>query len=287
MKANIYQSEVSYLKELKNLFIEMTAKNCNQRCKHCYIDFPKYSKKISDFISIDVVKQALCDTQGENIECIYLTGAEPMMHPDFNAILRLCLKRANVCICTNGSFINEKKARFLKRVEEESSNEILFKISLNHYDEIRNDDIRYRGAFRHGVFATKHLLKYNFTPIITVVNYYNLSDSELSQGFSELFNRYSLDDMSLVNLQIIPWHDVDSKVDTEICNNWHKLDCEYGRILTVNGVYTCPFLANDYRGRCGSSFVDYNKKSSLETSFCNTCISSKKQLFSIDFSMFE
>jgi MoaA/NifB/PqqE/SkfB family radical SAM enzyme len=72
MKANIYQSEVSYLKELKNLFIEMTAKNCNQRCKHCYIDFPKYSKKISDFISIDVVKQALCDTQGENIECIYL-----------------------------------------------------------------------------------------------------------------------------------------------------------------------------------------------------------------------
>ena len=68
---------------------------------------------------------------------------------------------------------------------------------------------------------------------------------------------------------------------------WNKLDCEYGRILTSKGVYTCPFLANDYRGRCGSSFVDYNKKSSLETSFCETCISSKKQLFSIDFAMFE
>ena len=107
MKSNIYQSEVIYLNALRNLFIEMTAKNCNQHCKHCYIDFPKY-KKETDFISIDVIKQALNDTTLDNIECIYLTGAEPMTHPDFNAILRLCLKRSNVCICTNGSFINDK-----------------------------------------------------------------------------------------------------------------------------------------------------------------------------------
>ena len=98
--------------------------------------FPKY-KKETDFISIDVIKQALNDTTLDNIECIYLTGAEPMTHPDFNAILRLCLKRSNVCICTNGSFINEKKARFLKKVEEESMNEIIFKISIDHYDEVK------------------------------------------------------------------------------------------------------------------------------------------------------
>ena len=28
------------LDKLNNLFIELTAKNCNQRCKNCYIDFP-------------------------------------------------------------------------------------------------------------------------------------------------------------------------------------------------------------------------------------------------------
>ena len=286
MSTNIYQSEVSYLKALKNLFIEMTAKNCNQHCKHCYIDFPMFSKKEADFISIDLVKQALNDTRNENVECIYLTGAEPMTHPDFNAILRLCLKSTNVCICTNGSFINEKKARFLKRVEEESLNEIIFKISIDHYEELKNDDVRYRGAFRQAIFALKHLLKYNFNPIISVVNYYNLSDKELLQGFSDLFKRYELD-LDSSNLQIIPWHDRNSRLEEKLEAQWNKLDCEYGRILTSKGVYTCPFLANDYRGRCGSSFVDYNKKSSLETSFCETCISSKKQLFSIDFAMFE
>ena len=116
MNNSIYQSQMCQLKELNNLFIELTEKNCNQHCKHCYIDFP-LSKNIKDFISIDRIKDALSDTTNEKIECIYLTGAEPMTHPDFNSILRTCLKRSNVCIFTNGSFINEKKARFLKRVE--------------------------------------------------------------------------------------------------------------------------------------------------------------------------
>lgn len=285
MQSNIYQPEVIYLKSLNNLFIELTAKNCNQHCKHCYIDFPKYKKEV-DFINVDMVKQALNDTQNEEIECIYLTGAEPMTHPDFNSILRLCLKRTNVCICTNGSFINEKKARFLKRVEEESANEIIFKISLDYFEEIKNDDIRYRGAFRHAVFALKHLLKYNFNPIIAVTNYYKLSKQDLYKGFEDLFKRNEFD-LDYTNLQIIPWHDRNSQMETVSKSSGGKFDCECGRILTVNGVYSCPFLANDYRGRCGSSFVDYNKKSSLETSFCNTCMTADKQLFSIDFTQFE
>ena len=284
MSTNIYQPEVVHLQSLNNLFIEMTAKNCNQRCKHCYIDFPMYKKEI-DYINIETIRQAINDTMNEDVECIYLTGAEPMTHPDFNAILRLCLKRTNVCICTNGSFINEKKARFLKRVEEESTNEIIFKISIDHYEEVKNDDIRYRGSFRQAIFALKHLLKYSFNPIITVTNYYNLSEQELIQGFGELFihNDFDLDKS---NLQIIPWHDKNSHISENVSNICGCFDCQFGRILTVNGVYSCPFLANDYRGRCGSSFVDYNKKSSLETSFCNTCMLAKKQMFSIDFSQF-
>lgn len=132
----IFQTPVCQLIELHNLFIELTAKNCNQRCKHCYIDFP-LTKNVKDFISVDAVKMALADTKKENIQCIYLTGAEPMTHPDFNSILRLCLKRSNVCIFTNGTFLNEKKVRFLKRVQEESSNEIIFKLSIDHYDEVK------------------------------------------------------------------------------------------------------------------------------------------------------
>lgn len=287
MKSNIFKSTIIEMKELNNLFIEMTAKSCNQHCKHCYIEFPQY-KKVQDFISIDVIKQALNDTTQEKVECIYLTGAEPMTHPDFNTILRLCLKRSNVCICTNGSYINEKKARFLKKVEDESNNEIIFKISMNHFEEVKNDDVRYRGAYRQAVFAIKHLLKYNFNPIISIANYYSISNEDLWNGFALLFSKNNFD-MDKSNLQIVPWYDdqVSCGGEGNLWVNSDNLDCENGRILTATGVYTCPFLANDYRGRCGSSFNDYTKRSSLETSFCDTCVKSKSPMFGIDFSQFE
>ena len=122
--------------------------------------------------------------------------------------------------------------------------------------------------------------------MVKFTNYYNLPIEEIYDGFKKVFSRNSLD-LDCSNIQINPWHDVNSKYEGEVCGQWEKLDCEYGRILTATGIYTCPFLANDYRGRCGSSFMDYNTKSSLETSFCNTCIKAKKQIFAIDFSQFE
>ena len=284
MKTTIYQSPICQMKILKNLFIEMTAKNCNMKCKKCFIDFP-LSHNIKDFISIDSIKEALTDTIHEGIETIYLTGAEPMTHPDFNAILRLCLKRANVCICTNGSFINEKKARFLKKVEEEGHSEIIFQLSLNHYDEIKNDDIRSRGAFRQTLHAIKHLTKYGFNPIINFANYYNLNEKEILSNLKLIFNEINFD-INNSNIKINNWQDKNTPVDT-VEWQWNNLDCESGRILTKNGIYTCPYLSNDHRGRCGSNFKDFSRKNALETNLCSTCLKNKDSVFSINYSLFE
>ncbi len=278
MNAIIRKSQKAIMKSFDNLFIEMSAKYCNQKCKHCYIDFPQF-KKIEDFISIEIIEKALNDLRSTDLKCIYLSGAEPMTHPDFNAILRLCLKKTNVCICTNGSFINEKKARFLKKVEDESDNEIIFKISLDHYDEMKNDNIRYRGAYRQAVFAIKHLLKYDFTSIITVTNYYQESEDKLINGILEIFSDY---DISKSYIDIRPWYDKNKKTD-KITEQWSALDCEYGRVLTSKGVYTCSFLANDYRGRSGSTFEDYSKTVPLETNFCATCTKCSHQMFGVNF----
>lgn len=284
MKSSIYQSTVCELKELNNLFIEMTEKNCNQHCKHCYIDFP-LSKNIKDFIPIDLVKQALSDTKAENIQCVYLTGAEPMTHPDFNNILRLCLKRSNVCICTNGTFINEKKARFLKRVEDESNYEIIFKLSIDHYNEVKSDDLRGRGSYRQVLHAIKSLIKYDFNPILCITNYYKEDKQVLLNEFKQVCYKlgFEAEDNNFV---INEYHDKNN-VSDEFPTDWESLDCEYGRILTTKGVYTCPFLANDHRGRCGSDFKDFSRKNVLETSFCSTCLKNREQLFGINYKLFE
>lgn len=279
--ANVFSAPVVQLEELNNLFIELTAKNCNQRCKHCYIDFP-ISKKVKDFISIDKIKQALNDTAGEYIQCIYLTGAEPMTHPEFNSILRLCLKRSNVCICTNASFINEKKARFLKKVEDESSNEIIFKLSIDHYDEIKNDDIRGRGSYRQTVSALKSLIKYGFNPVFNIVNYYNEKPSTLIHEFDKLCKKIGFETTDF-NFQVNQYHNkFKPLLENEHMNINPNSDCVNGRVLTDKGVYVCPFLANDHRGRMGADFGDFSKKMYLETDFCLTCARNKNKLFAIN-----
>lgn len=283
MKSSIFTAPISHLKELNNLFIELTEKNCNQRCKHCYIDFP-LSKKVKDFISVDIIKKAINDTAQKNIQCIYLTGAEPMTHPDFNSILRLCLKRCNVCICTNGSFINEKKARFLKRVEDESNFEIIFKLSIDHYNEIKNDDIRGRGTYRQVLHALKSLVKYEFNPILCITNYYKEDKNILLEEFKKICDKIGFETQEH-NFVINNFYDKTAPSDIEDFD-WESLDCEYGRILTAKGIYTCPFLSNDHRGRSGGDFTDFSDKTVLETPQCSNCINNKKLLFGINFSEF-
>ncbi len=283
MTTTIRKSQIAVMKSFDNLFIELSAKNCNQKCQNCYIDFPQF-KKVEDFIDITIIENAINDLKNTDIKCIYLTGAEPMTHPDFNTILRMCLKMTNVCICTNGSFINEKKARFLKKVEGESNNEIIFQISMDYFEEVKNDDIRYRGAYRHAIFAIKNLVKYNFIPIISVTNFYNENEKYLSDGFYNLLKDYGIDKKHIL---IRPNYSKNSDVDFEIAGNENcRLDCQYGRILTAKGIYSCPFLANDYRGRCGSSFIDFAQNVPLETDFCQTCQKSQIGLFGINFTTF-
>ncbi len=280
MNNTIYAAPTSNLKNLSNLFIELTAQNCNQRCKHCFIDFP-LSRKVKDFISIDKIKEALNDSNSEDIKCIYLTGAEPMTHPDFNSILRMCLKKCNVCICTNGSFINEKKARFLKKVEDESDYQILFQISIDHYDEVKCDDIRGRGVYRQALNALKSLVKYNFIPIICITNYYREDRSVLINEFKTIFSKFgfnAIDD----NFKVNKWVNKNETSEQTEQSKWRSLDCEYGRVLTSKGIYSCPFLANDHRGRSGSSLKDYSKNCRLETNFCANCIKNINSYFSIN-----
>ena len=279
--STIFTAPVYRLEELNHLFIELTAKNCNHRCESCYINFGTNSltnnKKIKDFISIDRVKEALHDTKKDNIHCIYLIGAEPMTHPDFNAILRLCLKRSNVCIYTNGSFLNEKKIRFLSKVEAEGENQLFFNLSLVHYLEKENDNAKYRGNFRQTFFALKTLSRYCFSTILTIQNYYCLDPVHIEKTFHDLLKEQEIYN---VDLRVINSHS--KSIEVNIINKSEKTDCMFGRVLGQNGVYACPFLSSDYRGRVGTTLKNHAKTMSAESDFCITCSQNNNFLFSIN-----
>ncbi len=273
--SNICTAPIYKMNSFENLFIEMTAKHCNQKCKCCYIDF-NGNKNNKDFISIDSIKESLEDTKDKNLQCIYLCGAEPMTHPDFNQILRLCLKRCNVCIMTNGSFLNEKKIRFLSKVESEGENQIIFGLSLVHYNESENDKMKYRGNYRQNIFALKTLSRYNFNSVLFVQNYYKLSEAEILQKFCEIFEEQEIYNVDVKINCSYPDYDDENYTKPSI-----STDCMYGRILTQNGVYSCPLLSGDYRGRCGSNFQNFSEVVSAESEFCATCSKNNNTMFTV------
>ncbi len=281
MNKTIIKAPSVEMTKFSNLFIEMTAQNCNLKCKNCYVNVT--DKKTKDFIPIEKVKQTLSDMTKNELEYIHLTGAEPMLHPDFNQILRLCLKYSSVIIHTNALNINDKKARFLRKVEEENEagNEIVFMISIDHYKEEENDLLRGRGSFRKAIHALQSLYKYDFNPILAIVNHYSIPEKELKNNFKQLCASFDFETTDM-NFKIIPLMRKDLVCDnpTDIDYQSLNLECKTSRTLTINGIFACPLLASDNRGKCGNDINDFSSRTYLETPYCSQCMSNNRYLFS-------
>ena len=109
----IFQAPSVKLKKLTGLWFLLTGFTCNLKCRHCYLGCSQTNKS-RNFLNLDKIKNALENVKDEGIEEIYLYGGEPFLHRDINNIIRYCLKFNNVTLITNGTMINDKKARFLR-----------------------------------------------------------------------------------------------------------------------------------------------------------------------------
>ena len=259
------------LANLENLYLELVPRNVDLR-KQRPTYLSKEKKRSTKLLSIDSVKEALNDIDVSKLKNIYLFGSEPIFNPDFNRILRLCLKIAPTTVITGAQNINEKKARFLDKVQSESEKNypLHFNINLYHYDERINDTYCTRGDFRKVMHAILCLQKYNFIPEITVQNRTKSNEVDLKIGFEEIFKRYNI---------IIPKLSIQTETEKEVdisklnfVDISQKLHCSKSRVFSSYGVYCCPLLAGDNRARVGASLKAYSKTNYLETENCNNCI---------------
>ena len=131
--------------------------------------------------------------------------------------------------------------------------------------------------YRQNIYAIKCLDKYDFMNIICVSNFYKEPHDLIVEKFQQKLETLGIENAII---QVGEW--VTKNADTDITDLESPVDCQTSRTLTSNGVFSCPFLANDYRGRLGSDFTDYSKTVRLETNYCATCIKNKDKIFSVD-----
>ena len=139
----------------------------------------------------------------------------------------------------------------------------------------------------------ENLVNYGFNPIVSVVNIWNEEEESLKSGFIKLLSKYDFDPADM-NVKIIPLikagefeknyysyreDDIVTQQGLKHCDT-SLFDCANSRVVADDGIYVCPALLNDPRGRVGSTLSEAATKFYLEPDICYTCQSSNKNLFS-------
>lgn len=109
---------------------------CNYNCKHCYMAVDNAA--LMDEFSFEQCLTMLDELERCGIQSLYLTGGEPMLHPQFMEIIRECHKRriAILSIFTNASLITKEMLEEFIAMEHSP----LFCISfdgIDHHDWLR------------------------------------------------------------------------------------------------------------------------------------------------------
>ncbi len=86
---------------------------CNEDCFFCYNEGMEIKKRKISAENLDFI----LDAAYPFIKNIKLVGGEPLLHPEFDAIVNLCLNYAPTSVTTNGVLI-EKHLDVLRKMEQ-------------------------------------------------------------------------------------------------------------------------------------------------------------------------
>lgn len=99
---------------LMNVTIEITS-HCNLKCCHCYVD-DRLSCHTVHYLDVKTIEKIIGEAYALKAITITLTGGEPLMHPEFDNILKLIKERGFlVFLKTNGTLISSKNIQYIKK----------------------------------------------------------------------------------------------------------------------------------------------------------------------------
>ena len=135
------RGKILNLNRLEECWFHITDR-CNLTCRHCLFSC---STKPGPSLAIDEIKKAFHDAYDLGARNFYITGGEPLIHPDFNAICRLLLATRNdtrLVILTNGLLVS-KHLDFFKTLP---ADRLYLQISIDG-NEKTHDRWRGKGSF--------------------------------------------------------------------------------------------------------------------------------------------
>ncbi|WP_321494324.1 DUF5714 domain-containing protein [uncultured Desulfobacter sp.] len=151
------------LKSLKEFWLHITDQ-CNLACRHCLFSCSSKTNRTMDF---DMITSTVFQAYGLGTRIFYLTGGEPLVHPDFQKICRLILNEYSdtmLVILTNGILV----PAHLDFFNTLPCDRLFLQVSLDGIEET-NDRLRGSGAFAKTTAALGALKGSNITTTLSMV----------------------------------------------------------------------------------------------------------------------
>lgn len=267
---------------LDTLWLQLTGTLCNIACRHCFITCGPKEDRVP-MMTRARVEELLVEARLFGVKEFYFTGGEPMLHPEFFAIVERTLAEGPTSVLTNGTLIDEAAAAELRRIFDAARYSLELRVSLDGMTAEENDPVRGRGTFATIVQGIRHLAAVGLSPVITVVEHADaLRIGEARQQFLDFARSLGLRQPRIKFLPLLRIgreqrrthgyaHDelVRPPLEPEAIRT---LQCNSSRLATQDHVLTCPLLLDAPEARLGTRLADALRPIRLRWSACHTCV---------------
>ena len=269
-------------KKLETLWLQVGGTLCNLECNHCFISCGPKNNTIP-MMTLAQVKERLIESDKLGVKDYYITGGEVFINPEIFKILETILSYGPLDVLTNGTQITPDKAKRLRAIQNTSKNPLRFRISMEHFEESKNDQIRGKNSYSKAKEGIVNLAEVGFSPILSVTRTWEEKrDSEVETQFIKFLR---INGVSQPQIKIIPGfllgklaqnkrNYTKKEFVTDKCfENFDitQLQCASSRMATGSGVYVCPILVDNPVAKMGNTISETMRPFPLTHSACYTC----------------
>ena len=269
-------------KNFETLWLQVGGTLCNLECTHCFISCGPKNDTIA-MMTLSQVKERLKESKDLGVKDYYITGGEVFINPEIFEILIAILSYGPLDVLTNGTQITAEKALRLRAIQDAYDYPLRFRVSMENFEEVANDAIRGKNAYRKAVAGIRNLAKAGFSPILTIMRAWEVEkDGEMELKFIRFLKA---NHVTQPIIKILPGfmlgklaenerpYNIKERVTQACFENFDitRLQCATSRMATGEGVYVCPILVDNPKARMGNTIEETLRPFPLAHSACYTC----------------
>jgi len=263
------------------LWVQVAGTLCNLSCTHCFVSSGPHEDRHA-MMTRSEVRARVAEALALGVKEIYLTGGEPFLNPEIEAIVEDTLALAPVTVLTNGTLLPERRVAWLAALTRSARYSLELRVSLDGTDAAAHDAFRGPGAWLRTLAALRALSGAGLLPIVTLTQPEGSDAAEVTARCVEVLRR---EGVSAPRVKLLPMFRLGREATRHgngappatlaglpaAAFDAHRLQCGGCRAVTSRGVFVCPLLVDERGGHMADTLAAAARPYTLAHSACATC----------------